>query len=118
MIHPCNPPLIRSNIGREASNKNGGAWYLERLYRGEILDMKRCLSAALLLCVSSGYYTACNIYARQYFETDISANEFTVLNYVCINLSNKGECVVGDEWGDSPSFVSHPNHIKRDNHSR
>src|SRR5258708_189215 len=47
-----------------------------------------------------GYYTAWSIYARQYFVTDIPADELTDLNYAFINLSNSGECVSGDEWGD------------------
>src|SRR5260221_1435688 len=48
-----------------------------------------------------GYYTAWSIYARQYFITDIPANELTDLNYAFINLSNSGECISGDEWGDT-----------------
>src|SRR5260221_2744427 len=47
-----------------------------------------------------GYYTAWSIYARQYFITDIPANELTDLNYAFINLSNSGECILGDEGGD------------------
>src|SRR6266404_8947548 len=78
--------------------------------------MKRCLPVILLLCSCLsitvhtsaqaasyhvvGYYTAWSIYARQYFVTDIPADELTDLNYAFINLSNSGECTSGDEWGD------------------
>jgi chitinase len=48
-----------------------------------------------------GYFTSWGIYARQYFVTDIPAQELTHINYAFINVSEQGECILGDEWADT-----------------
>ncbi|HVO69685.1 MAG TPA: glycoside hydrolase family 18 protein [Aggregatilineaceae bacterium] len=48
-----------------------------------------------------GYYTSWSIYARKYFVTDIPADKLTHINYAFANVSEKGECIVGDEWADT-----------------
>ena len=48
-----------------------------------------------------GYYTAWSIYARQYFVTDIPAEQLTHINYAFANVSEDGECTVGDPYADT-----------------
>jgi chitinase len=48
-----------------------------------------------------GYYTSWSIYARSYFVTDIPADKLTHINYAFANVSESGECIVGDEWADT-----------------
>ncbi len=54
-----------------------------------------------------GYYTSWSIYARSYFVTDIPADKLTHINYAFANVSDAGECTVGDEWADTQ--YSYPN---------
>ncbi len=48
-----------------------------------------------------GYYTSWSIYDRQYFVTDIAADMLTNINYAFANISDAGECTLGDEWADT-----------------
>nr|QGH83626.1 chintase [uncultured bacterium] len=48
-----------------------------------------------------GYFMSWGIYARSYFVTDIPADQLTHINYAFANVSEDGECVVGDEWADA-----------------
>jgi chitinase len=48
-----------------------------------------------------GYYTSWSIYARSYFVTDIPADKLTHINYAFANVSEEGECMVGDDWADT-----------------
>jgi chitinase len=47
-----------------------------------------------------GYYSSWSIYARGYMVTDIPADQLTHINYAFINVSEEGECILGDEWAD------------------
>jgi chitinase len=47
-----------------------------------------------------GYYTSWSIYGRAYFVTDIPAGKLTHINYAFVNVSEDGECILGDEWAD------------------
>lgn len=47
-----------------------------------------------------GYYTSWSIYGREYFVTDIPADKLTHLNYAFANISDEGECLIGDSWAD------------------
>jgi chitinase len=47
------------------------------------------------------YYASWSIYDRQFFVTDIPADQLTHLNYAFFNISDKGECVSGDPWADT-----------------
>jgi len=46
------------------------------------------------------YYTAWSIYAPQYYVTDIPADLVTHLNYAFMNISDDGECILGDQLAD------------------
>ncbi|MBL8130231.1 MAG: glycoside hydrolase family 18 protein [Anaerolineae bacterium] len=48
-----------------------------------------------------GYFTAWAIYGRQYFVSDIPADKLTHINYAFANISEEGECLLGDEWADT-----------------
>jgi chitinase len=86
--------------------------------RGKNVMGKRCLSLVVLLVFIGvltmppasaqeptyriiGYYTSWSIYARSYFVTDIPADKLTHINYAFANVSEAGECIVGDEWADT-----------------
>ncbi|MDZ4766151.1 MAG: glycoside hydrolase family 18 protein [Chloroflexota bacterium] len=47
------------------------------------------------------YYTSWAIYGREYFVTDIPADQLTHINYAFANISEAGEVVLGDEWADT-----------------
>jgi len=47
------------------------------------------------------YFSSWSIYARQFFVTDIAANLLTDINYAFANISDAGECAIGDEWADT-----------------
>ncbi|MDX1995884.1 MAG: glycoside hydrolase family 18 protein [bacterium] len=47
------------------------------------------------------YYAGWAIYGREYFVTDIPADKLTHINYAFANISEAGECVLGDPWGDT-----------------
>ncbi len=47
------------------------------------------------------YFSSWSIYARQYFVTDIPADKLTHINYAFANVSEEGECVLGDPWADT-----------------
>jgi chitinase len=47
-----------------------------------------------------GYFTSWGIYGREYFVTDIPADKLTHINYAFANLSDEGECLIGDSWAD------------------
>lgn len=46
------------------------------------------------------YFTSWSIYARNYFVTDIPAEKLTHINYAFFNISEAGECILGDPWAD------------------
>jgi chitinase len=48
-----------------------------------------------------GYYAGWAVYDRQYFVRDIPADKLTHLNYAFANVSEDGEVILGDEWGDT-----------------
>jgi chitinase len=48
-----------------------------------------------------GYYSSWSIYARQYFVPDIPADKLTHINYAFANISDAGECILGDSWADT-----------------
>ncbi len=47
------------------------------------------------------YFSSWSIYDRQYFVTDIAADMLTDINYAFANISDAGECTLGDEWADT-----------------
>ncbi len=47
------------------------------------------------------YFSSWSIYARQYFVTDIAADMLTNINYAFANISDAGECTLGDAWADT-----------------
>lgn len=47
------------------------------------------------------YYTSWSVYGLQYFVTDIPAALITHLNYAFFDISETGECRLGDEWADT-----------------
>ncbi|MBA3873102.1 MAG: glycoside hydrolase family 18 protein [Anaerolineae bacterium] len=47
------------------------------------------------------YFSSWSIYERQYFVTDIGADMLTDINYAFANISDAGECAIGDEWADT-----------------
>jgi len=48
-----------------------------------------------------GYYTSWSIFAPQYDVTQIPAAQLTHLNYAFANISESGECALGDEYADT-----------------
>jgi len=48
-----------------------------------------------------GYYTSWSLYDRQYFVTDIPADQLTHINYAFANISQDGECAIGDSYADT-----------------
>jgi chitinase len=48
-----------------------------------------------------GYYSSWSIYSTAYLVTDIPAAQLTHINYAFINISEDGECVLGDPWADT-----------------
>ncbi|MDZ4769126.1 MAG: glycoside hydrolase family 18 protein [Chloroflexota bacterium] len=48
-----------------------------------------------------GYFTSWGIYGRQYFVNEIPADKLTHINYAFVNISETGECILGDEWADT-----------------
>ncbi|MBZ0281078.1 MAG: glycoside hydrolase family 18 protein [Anaerolineae bacterium] len=48
-----------------------------------------------------GYYASWAIYGKEYFVTDIAANQLTHINYAFANISEEGEILIGDEWADT-----------------
>lgn len=48
-----------------------------------------------------GYFTSWSIYARGYSVLDLPAGKLTHLNYAFANVSEAGECMVGDEHADT-----------------
>lgn len=48
-----------------------------------------------------GYYTSWAIYGREYFVTDIPTDKLTHITYAFANISEDGECILGDEWADT-----------------
>ena len=47
-----------------------------------------------------GYYSSWSIYGHQYFVTDIPAGKLTHINYAFFDISQDGECALGDELAD------------------
>ncbi|MBK8022916.1 MAG: glycoside hydrolase family 18 protein [Chloroflexi bacterium] len=48
-----------------------------------------------------GYFISWGIYDREYFVADIPADMLTHLNYAFANVSEEGECLVGDPEADT-----------------
>lgn len=46
------------------------------------------------------YYAGWNVYERGYFVRDIPAEKITHLVYAFANISEAGECVLGDPWAE------------------
>lgn len=47
-----------------------------------------------------GYYASWNVYGGTYYVDDIPADKVTHLNYAFVNVSEEGECILGDKYGD------------------
>ncbi len=47
------------------------------------------------------FYAGWAMYDRQYFIKDIPADKLTHLNYAFANVSEAGEVILSDEWGDT-----------------
>ena len=47
------------------------------------------------------YFTAWGVYARNYQVADIPADKITHINYAFANVSDAGECVLGDSFADT-----------------
>lgn len=47
-----------------------------------------------------GYYTSWSIYGQQYYVDDVPGDKLTHLLYAFANLSDTGECILGDEYAD------------------
>ncbi len=47
-----------------------------------------------------GYFASWSIYGRNYFVTDIPADQVTHINYAFAKISDEGEIAFGDEWAD------------------
>ncbi len=47
-----------------------------------------------------GYFTSWGIYGRQYFVTDIPADQVTHINYAFARISEDGEVMLSDNWAD------------------
>jgi chitinase len=48
-----------------------------------------------------GYFTAWGVYSSGYLVTDIPADKLTHINYAFFNISEDGECILGDEHADT-----------------
>lgn len=51
-----------------------------------------------------GYFTSWSVYGRDYHVPDIPADKLTHINYAFANISNSGECVLGDNYADIDKF--------------
>jgi chitinase len=47
------------------------------------------------------YFSSWSIYQKNFFITDIAADKLTHINYAFANVSDEGECLLGDEWADT-----------------
>jgi chitinase len=47
-----------------------------------------------------GVFTSYSIYDREYFVTDIPADQLTHINYASIDISANGQCASSDTWAD------------------
>lgn len=47
------------------------------------------------------YFSSWSIYQKSFYVTDIAADKLTHINYAFANISDAGECVLGDEWADT-----------------
>lgn len=67
-----------------------------------------CLSLGLIVRAQDtetpkrivGYYASWAIYGREYFVNEIPAEKLTHINYAFVNVSDDGECLLGDSWAD------------------
>jgi chitinase len=50
------------------------------------------------------YFTAWAVYGRDYHVADIPAEQITHINYAFANISEAGECVLGDPYADIDRF--------------
>lgn len=53
-----------------------------------------------------GYYTAWSVYGRDFHVADIDASHLTHINYAFANVSNDGECILGDAYADTQKFYT------------
>lgn len=51
-----------------------------------------------------GYFTAWSVYGRDYHVPEIPADKLTHVNYAFANISDAGECVLGDPYADTDKF--------------
>ena len=51
-----------------------------------------------------GYFTAWSVYGRDYHVPEIPAGKLTHINYAFANISDSGECVMGDPYADADKF--------------
>lgn len=47
-----------------------------------------------------GYFAAWGVYGRNFHVPDIAADKLTHVNYAFANISDAGECVLGDSYAD------------------
>ena len=51
-----------------------------------------------------GYFAAWSVYGRDYHVPEIPADKLTHVNYAFANISDSGECVMGDPYADADKF--------------
>jgi chitinase len=51
-----------------------------------------------------GYYPAWAVYARDYHVPEIPADLLTHINYAFLNISEQGDCILGDSYADIDRF--------------
>ncbi|MDY6793730.1 MAG: glycosyl hydrolase family 18 protein [Actinomycetota bacterium] len=53
-----------------------------------------------------GYFTAWGVYGRDFHVSDIPAELLTHINYAFANISEEGECVLGDPYADIDKYYT------------
>ncbi|MBK8259185.1 MAG: glycoside hydrolase family 18 protein [Polyangiaceae bacterium] len=51
-----------------------------------------------------GYFAAWAVYGRDYHVPEIPADKLTHINYAFANISDQGECVLGDAYADTDKY--------------
>lgn len=51
-----------------------------------------------------GYFVSWSVYERDYHVRDVPAEQLTHINYAFANISDAGECVLGDPFADIEKF--------------
>jgi len=47
-----------------------------------------------------GYFASWDVYGRNYNVADMPVDQLTVINYAFVNISDTGECILGDSYAD------------------